>query len=87
MPRYDFDCNDCNNSFFVILGINETKEKIPCEFCSSKNTSRIYNASVLKNKTNESDTKEKVLPPLKPIHLCNHEHIHTHECAPEMDYL
>lgn len=86
MPRYDYKCNNCNNDFFVILGINDNKENIPCSDCESKNTSRVYNFKILKTKFKDQELKEENIKPEK-IHEHKHEaHDHS-QCSPELDYM
>ena len=36
MPRYKFQCSECENIYIVFLGINETMTD--CETCGSENT-------------------------------------------------
>lgn len=55
MPEYTYICNKCENKFSLVSSISSYKEKVKCEFCSSKDTQRSYeddlmtiNASVKK---------------------------------------
>jgi len=38
MPVYDYVCNDCQNSFELVLTLTEhEQDNIPCPKCGSKN--------------------------------------------------
>lgn len=90
MPRYDFNCKDCNKDFFVTLGINESRENITCSNCNSKNTKRIFNAIVLKGSKAQGfiDDKPKDKQPIVPRHVCNHSHhAFGEQCSPETEYI
>jgi len=44
MPNYDFECQDCHESFEVRATIKEMETgKISCVKCKSKNIKRIFN--------------------------------------------
>jgi len=44
MPNYDFECQDCHESFEVRTTIKEMEEsKISCVKCKGKNIKRIFN--------------------------------------------
>ena len=44
MPNYDFECQDCHETFEVRTTIKEMEEgKISCVKCKSKNIKRIFN--------------------------------------------
>lgn len=89
MPRYDYKCKDCEKPFFIICGISDNRDSVICEYCKSKNVSRLYNAVILKRnkETNESKSDKKV--EIENTH--NHDHKHDHSygshCSPEDEYL
>ena len=88
MPRYDYKCKDCLKDFFIVCQINDSRENIKCELCGSNNTLRIYNATILKKKSEEKPTEisdNKV----KQNHSnhSDHDHEYGQHCSPENDYI
>lgn len=51
MPRYDFTCEDCKNTFDEIIPMKELDDRKPliCPNCSSKNTLQLIGKGL--NKT------------------------------------
>lgn len=90
MPRYDYQCKLCNADFFIITGINDSRENITCSKCGSKDTKRIFNSTIIRKK--EEITQEKSKEDKQKINTHSHcTHGHTHKygehCSPEEDYL
>ena len=45
MPNYNYECQDCHNTFEVRATIGEMEEgKIFCKNCKSKNIKRIFDS-------------------------------------------
>lgn len=88
MPRYDYKCKNCSKDFFIICQINDSRENIKCDSCGSANTLRIYNATILKNKSEEKNI-EILRPKTEHPHLKNSDHDHEYgqHCSPENDYI
>ncbi|MBC7472924.1 MAG: zinc ribbon domain-containing protein [Candidatus Sericytochromatia bacterium] len=85
MPRYDYKCKNCDSSFFITCGINESRENVICSNCQNNNVSRIFNSIILKNRKNEDQIEVKDLEENKSHDVQNvHEHDH---CSPDLDYI
>ena len=53
MPRYSYNCSECNETFQVSHGMSETLLK--CELCGSLNClKKVYGNVTVKTKTRES---------------------------------
>lgn len=92
MPRYDYNCKDCKKAFFIICHISDSRDNVECEYCKSKNISRIYNAVILKHKKEDIKQDDEVLKCKNDdINISKNTHHHEHEygshCSPEDEYL
>ncbi len=87
MPQYNYKCKDCQTDFFILCGVNDSRENIKCTKCSSLNSVRVFNAKILKGKRAKGYQEEEIKK--EEVHECNTspEHNHTHDhCSPELDY-
>lgn len=48
MPKYDYKCKQCGTNFFIICGINDSRDNISCTNCGSTDLARKFNVVILK---------------------------------------
>lgn len=88
MPRYDYKCKNCLKEFFIVCSITDPRKDIKCELCGSHNTLRIYNAKIIKRRSEEK-ISEISSNKVKHNHSNHTEHDHEYgqHCSPENDYI
>ena len=55
MPRYTYKCNDCNEAFDVVHGMND--EHFTCGFCHSNNIRKVPQKPHVHRKQTSKDGK------------------------------
>lgn len=87
MPRYDYKCKNCNKDFFIICPISDKRENIKCDNCQSLEVIRIYNATILKNKSETNNKLNNSAPDTIKEKHHTHKHVYGSHCCPEDDYI
>ena len=68
MPIYEFECNECHNTFEKLCSMKEDLSVIACEYCKAKNVKKKMSSFASGNKRNTLDTNGG----------CHEEHSHSH---------
>jgi putative FmdB family regulatory protein len=42
MPKYDYRCRACGQTFEIIAGMNDSRDDVVCQGCSSADVFRLY---------------------------------------------
>lgn len=87
MPQYNYNCKNCNNEFFILCGIDDDRSNVICTHCQSTNVARIFNSTILKGKRAKGYIDEEAEKKQLSEQNEKHQHLETHQCSPELDYL
>ncbi len=52
MPIYEYKCKNCDKISEFLIGVNQDKPEIKCEFCGSKELEKIFSKTIVR--TNSS---------------------------------
>jgi putative FmdB family regulatory protein len=48
MPRYDYQCKQCDSDFSVYMSMSESRDNLACEKCESRDIYRLYSKIITK---------------------------------------